>query len=351
MANRSLNAAALLLAALALLEIGLLHLGLGFENRLSDAFVRAQAALLKPDADIVIVDIDEASLARMQEEAGSWPWPRAVHADLLAGLEAQQPAAIVFDLLFAEADRFRPESDQAFVDSLQGVANVYFPMLRLDAADDARGVPLREFAPALGALKRAGARDDARAMLLLPTVLPPALWRTGVVNFLEDDDGVGRRYPLRMNLQGWELPSLPARVARDLGWPLPPGEELRLHWRGRPGASFEHVSYADLHEDFLRRERKRPADEFRGRIVVIGTAASGLRDLRVTPMGSLYPGVEILATALDNLKNQRQMQRVPLAATVVLSWVLIALLWLAFRLRGHARGVGLGLWLVSAGLI
>ena len=48
----------------------------GPENRLMDALVRLQARELQPDPDIVIVDIDEASLARMQEVAGKWPWPR-----------------------------------------------------------------------------------------------------------------------------------------------------------------------------------------------------------------------------------------------------------------------------------
>lgn len=349
----ALTAAALLLALVAALDLGWLQAGLALENRLSDAFVRAQAARLAPDPDIVIVDIDEASLARLQADYGRWPWPRAVYAELLPGLVAQQPAAIVFDLFFSERDTDRPESDQALVDALQGVERVYFPSLRLNPADDPRGVLLAQFGPPMGATPRPGADPQARAMLLPPTVLPPAAWHTGLVNFLEDEvDGVGRRYLLRMHVHGWEFPSLATRVARDLGWTVPAGDSLRLHWRGTAnGESFRHVSFADLHADLLRRQRQRPADEFRNRIVVIGTAAAGLHDLRVTPLGSQYPGVEMLATALDNLKNGRQMQAAPAGAGVILAGLLLGGLWLAFRAHRHPLTIGLGLALLTAALL
>jgi len=350
-ATRSLNAAALLIAALAALELGGLHLARELEHRLSDAFVRAQAARLQPDADIVIVDIDEASLARLQDDYGRWPWPRAVYAELLPGLLAQQPAAVVFDLFFSERDTDRPESDAAFVAALQGQPRVYVPSLRLDPQDDPRGVRLADFGPALGGHALPGASAEARAMLLPPLMLPPALWRTGLINFVADDDGVGRRYPLHLDVQGWRLPALPARVARDLGWSLPAQDSLLLHWRGGAESGYAHVSFADLHADLLRRERQRPTDEFRDRIVIIGTAASGLHDLRVTPLGSRYPGVEILATALDNLKNGRHMQRVADAAALALAWLLIGVLWLALSRRRHAGVIGLALLVISAALL
>jgi adenylate cyclase len=351
MANRSLNAAALLLAALALLELGLLHLGAGLEHRLSDAFVRAQAARLLPDPDIVIVDIDEASLARLQEDYGRWPWPRAIYAEMLPGLLAQQPAAVVFDLSFSERDIDRPDSDQALVDVLRDQPRVYVPSLRLPPDNDARGVLLADFGPPMGARRGATAKDDARAMLLPPLVLPPQAWRTGLMNFEDEADGVGRAYLLRMDVRGWEFPSLPARVAADLGWALPPGEKLLLHWRGGPEQGYRHVSFAELHADLMRRQPQRPADEFRGRIVIIGSAASALHDLRVTPLANRYPGVEILATAFDNLKNGRAMQRPPQWAAPLLALVLIALLWLAFHRRGHALAIGVGFTVASIALL
>ena len=88
------------------------------ENRLLDSLVRAQAAQLSPDPDIVLVNIDEKSLARMEQEAGRWPWSRAVYADVVEGLAAQKARAVVFDIVFTEKDSFRPQDDAAFAESV-----------------------------------------------------------------------------------------------------------------------------------------------------------------------------------------------------------------------------------------
>src|SRR5262249_19863524 len=115
-----LQIAAVVFLAAAIAEVGELHWLAGFENRLSDWFVRVHAAKLAPDPDIVIVDIDERSLAAMQDVAGKFPWPRSVHGELVAGIEAQKPRAIVFDLTFSEKDTLRPDSDRDFHRSLKG---------------------------------------------------------------------------------------------------------------------------------------------------------------------------------------------------------------------------------------
>jgi len=347
---KPLHLGAILLLAAAVAEFSGLHALSGPENRLMDALVRIQARELSPDPDIVIVDIDESSFARMQEVAGKWPWPRAVHAELIAGIEAQQPRAIVFDVLFSEEDRLNPASDRLFDESLAGLKNVYLPMVRLDPRDDVRGVPIAEISKLLRIQPGPGAKPDARIALLPPQAVDPAHWRTGIINFHEDADGVGRRYWLRMPAHGWQVPSLPVRMADDLGITVPAREDILLHWRGPPG-SFRHVSYAALYEDFARRNRTRLQDELRGKIVVIGTAATGLQDLRVTPLSNTTPGVEILATAIDNLKNGRWMERVPGSVPAALACAMLLLLFAAFRARRHPLEVGVALALVTAALL
>jgi len=101
---------ALLLAAVALLlqVAGALD---RIDNRLGDFLVAQHAGSRLPPDDIVLVAIDQKSLEDLQAEAGSWPWPRAIHAELIANLDALQPKAIVFDVLFNEADTFRADSD------------------------------------------------------------------------------------------------------------------------------------------------------------------------------------------------------------------------------------------------
>ena len=117
--KRGLSAVALVVIAVAAFELLGFELLKPLENRLLDRFVKAQAGSVAPDPDIVLVDIDEKSLANMQKDAGRWPWPRVVHADLIEGLAEQKPRAIVFDLMFAEADRFRPHDDAAFAGNVR----------------------------------------------------------------------------------------------------------------------------------------------------------------------------------------------------------------------------------------
>lgn len=320
----------LLFSLFAFAEWGGLHWLTTLDNRLLDVYARQQTVQLKPDTDIVIIDVDEKSLASMGELAGNWPWPRAIHAELLQGLLAQKPAAVVFDILMAEPDVYRPESDQLFNQAVSGQSNVFFPFVRMNASGDASGLPLRVYGNAIGAVAGPHAQPDARVSMLLPLVLQQQNWRGGLINFLEDADGIGRRYWLYMPAYGWGLPSMPVAVAASLGWQVPQQESLVLHWSG-PVKGYRHVSYSDLYLDFGRAQRQRAADEFAGKIIIIGTSASGLHDLRATPVSSLHPGVEILATALDNLKNGRIVRSVPDWVSPVLTVLLLLLVWGVFR--------------------
>ncbi len=348
--RKSLSRIGIAFLLLAALELSWLHALAPLENRLSDLFVRQQAQGLQPDPDIVIVDIDDASLARMQETAGSWPWPRAVHGELVRGIARQQPRAIVFDILFSEVDQYRPESDLEFNRALQGLDNVYFPMVRRDPSLDAQGAPAAQIAPMLGLQRTERVDAAARLAILPPLAVDPAHWRTGTINFLEDSDGVGRCYQLYDDAHGWLIPSLPARVAQDLGYRVPQQPDMILAWRGAPG-SFRHVSYADLYEDFDRRRPQRPADELKDKIVIIGTAATALHDLRATPMSSLHPGMEILATAIDGLKNGRALRRAGDGFALGSALLLLALLSLAFLRGMHALKVGVALLAVTLALL
>jgi len=332
------------------LELGLLHSLQSLDNRLLDTLVRSHAAELPPDPDIVLVNIDENSLVSMEKEAGRWPWPRVVHAELLEGLAAQKPRAVVFDIMFTEPDQFRPQDDAAFAETVAQHGNTYFPLLRLPVERDPKGARIAEVAGALGFSKTASADPEARVAVVPPLILPPEQWRVGLITFTEDPDGVGRRYLLRETVGGWQIPSLPARVASGLGYPVPDADDLVLAWRGRANA-FPRVSYAELYEDFKRSARKRPADEFANKIVIIGTAATGLHDQRVTPIHSRHSGAEILGTAIENLKSGRSMRYASPWLPAAIGAALVLLLYLAFRKAVDARATGAALAVVTVLLL
>lgn len=319
------------------------------DSRLADIFVRQVAMQSAADSDIVIVDIDEASIAAMQDTAGSWPWPRAVHGELLQGIARQQPAAVVFDLLFSEADRYRPESDQMFNEVLQQLHNVYFPMLQL-SGDQTQGVPLATLAKLTDIPQRSDADPQARAILLVPQAISTHSWRIGLINFSADPDGISRRYELRREIGGWILESLPARLMRDLHIPLPEQSQITLNWRGG-NTPYRHISYSQLYADQSRQTPLRDVHELTGKIVIIGSTATGLHDLRATPISSLYNGTEILATAIDNLKNQRHVTALPAAFTAALGILLIVLQLQLFAIRVDAFRVGCLLLVATLALL
>ncbi|WP_027469595.1 CHASE2 domain-containing protein [Deefgea rivuli] len=318
---RKLSYASLLavIAALIGLDFGWLNFGQIIDQRFGDILQRQHAKSRPASKDVVIIDIDQKSLEDMIDEAGSWPWPRSVHGEMIQYIAQQKPQAIVFDVLFNERDTFKPEQDEALREAVSQVNNVYFPYLHLK---DGNATQLKELPKQLGILPQANANNDARSILLLPWVIQQEKWQGGIINFDSDHDGIGRQYIVHSNVDGWQIPSLPARLARDFNWPKPTSDSIRLNWQtGR-----SHISFSDLYFAANSEHSNRPANEFTNKIVLIGTAAPGLQDLRPTSMGQLYPGVEILATAIDNLKHGDWLRESPRAYYVVLALVLCGLL-------------------------
>ncbi|MGH8864969.1 MAG: CHASE2 domain-containing protein, partial [Burkholderiales bacterium] len=312
------------------------------EARFSDLFVAAQARNIRQDPDIVVIAADEDGLARMADYAGRWPWPRSVHGELVQGIAAQKPRAIIFDIMFFEPDIYRLDADELFNKAVSRLKNVYFPTVRQDPAADAHGVAIADIQEVLGAFATKGADRNATLNIGLPKALAPENWRLGTIDFLADADGIGRRYFVYQDGYGWKIPSLPTRVTQDLGLPVPDIESILLSWPGGAKAR-EHVSYADLYVDFNSRKRKRDPREFTDKIVVIGVTASGLHDIRPTPVDIRADGVDILATAIDNLKNANYLREAPAYWPAAAALLLLGLLFAAFTLRVNTIRIGAGL--------
>ena len=110
---------------------------------------------------------------------------------------------------------------------------------------------------------------------------------------------------------------------------------------------WRHISYADLYLDSLRSSRCATGTNSRqdraGR-----HSAPGLMDMRLTPLGSTYPGVEMLATAIDNLDRGDWLREVPRPFALPFALVLIGLIAVAFARGISAARTGYALLAVSA---
>ena len=104
---------ALILASAVLLSHSL-HQDRHMQGHIYDAMTKYRFRTLTPDPDIVILDIDEKSLALMGTEFGRWPWPRDVLGAVLSELERQQAKAVIFDILFSDPDLKNALSEKAF---------------------------------------------------------------------------------------------------------------------------------------------------------------------------------------------------------------------------------------------
>jgi CHASE2 domain-containing sensor protein len=294
---------AALFTVFALLDTAFLHFTSEMRVAAFDVMVRYRLSPPKPDPDIVIVDIDEQSLAEMSKDYGRWPWPRQVMGEFVEKIEKQQPKAVVFDVLFSDADVFNPESDAYFNAAIAKTGNTFFPMLRLDPTSDSLSEIKVAQIPGVTAMPDEEQEPDATIGIVLPhfqSVLDSG--RVGIYNVYPDTDGVARNYPVYLDEYGWRMPSLPMRIAHEFGWEEPSTANILLNWRGKP-FSYKYVSFADVYRDMGSKKKNRPQDEFKGKIVLIGSTAAGLFDLHATPMARIHPGVEILATAIDNHKH------------------------------------------------
>lgn len=362
------TAVTLIPLAFALLHIsGALHLQVleRLENIIYDTRLRATMPRTL-DERIVIVDIDEKSLDRV----GHWPWGRDKLAALTQELfERQQVALVGFDVLFAEADgssglanlerlakgplraqtgfkeqlaRLAPtlDYDALFAHALQGrpaVLGYYFTSDRDGRTkgvlpppalptERLRGLPLR-------ATSWGGYGSNIEK---LANAVPTA----GFFNSVTDDDGVVRSLPLLAEHQGKYYESLALAMFRTLlGLPevhpnyvsaAPQGTHDTLHsivlrqdgrelalpvddrlatlipFRGPgdvSGGSFRYVSASDVLENKL------PANSLQGQLVLVGSTTPGLLDLRVTPVGRTYPGVETHANMLSAFLDGKSIVR------------------------------------------
>jgi CHASE2 domain-containing sensor protein len=302
----------------------------------------------------------------MSGEFGRWPWPRDTLATTLDYLERQHPAAIVWDILFADADRLSPGGDAAFNAAAARSAHSHFPVVRLADASDAGSAISSAVLPGLWVHQTpAVVRPPQTATV---AVIPPALpalaaGRLGYNNGYVDVDGVLRRYRAFETLADASaiqsismsvLSALDPQAYRAAIAQLPSAADKSgelIAWRSA-GGRYPHIPFADV---FAAADGGQAAalPDFVGKIILIGSTAASLHDIHPTPLAAKAPGVDSLATVLDNTVNHRRLAELPrlLQALVAVLLCLGLAFWVQHRkiasLTGFTLALPAGLLLVS----
>jgi adenylate cyclase len=302
-----------------------------------DSLLRAVADD-SPNTDIVIVDVDEASLA----ELGQWPWPRYRIARIIDRLREAGAASIGIDFIFAEPDRLSlSRLQESFQDGLNvtiGLDGVPAEVKDNDAIlaqavappDVVSGVwfafdPPAAAASTAGTLPPVVVRRSADAPESVPVPLAsratmpmPTLSHTqhsiGFLNALPDSDGKIRRSPLLIQFEGNHYPSLALMVVMrarsadqaivsvnaagvesvrfaDTTIPTDRQGGMLLSFGSDPQGRFAYVSAADLLAG------RTPTEALRGKVAFLGSSAAGLKDIHATPIERDLPGVQVHAVA------------------------------------------------------
>jgi adenylate cyclase len=318
--------------AAAIVVVVLVSLGLAEEREYwsLERFFELRGAR-QPTAPIVIIAIDEASFIELDQQ---WPFPRAMHAQLLRTLASAKPLAIGVDLIFDVPSARGPDDDAALGAAVAMAGNVV-----LGAATKTENIGFAE-------------RTDSN--LPLPVIRRGAA-AVGPVNLDQDVvDGHVRRAPLRVQVGQDMEPGFDAqlhRLVRAAGFPTRPLPEhsgnVLINFNGPP-RTFPWVPYYRLFKREGQPEAEAPAELFRGKIVLIGPTTDVLHDVFPTAFArgiDQMPGVEIHANVLETYIRGNRIHEVPRWISTMLA-AAAALVGAALVVRLHAARA-----LVTAALV
>ena len=282
---------------------------------------------------MVFVDIDEASLARF----GQWPWPRQYMAVLLQNIGLQEPAAIGFDVLFSEDDRFNAPAIEALGgledgalsevlpdgDALFGEMLSYTPSIlafSLTTADGANAPYLPASVSVIGESELALLSADN---LLSPVPKLQQAPGSGFVSLSLERDSIVRNVPIIARLTNDNssriVPSISLEMLRiaqgarghilkissDTG---STNNQLRS---GRVIVNLDEFGRLPLHHGYSDRftvvsatdvlEGRDLAERLTGAFVLVGASAAGLKDIHSTNLEAAIPGGLIHLQALHQM--------------------------------------------------
>jgi adenylate cyclase len=280
--------------------------------------------------NIVIFLVDQNSLDVYEQEMGvSWPWPREMYSYIVDYCMEAGARAVFIDFIFSESSPYEPSDDQILAESMSVSNNVFLPISLSKSTkeiDDSSSPMLETFSLKGIPFLSESAVSMNSASLPVPNLLSSA---RGVGNTVlpQDKDSIYRRMPLVFSLDDLLLPSVPLALSlfldeslRLAAIPLDPSGQMIIKYHG-PTGTYASYSVAAIINSFAQLQEgmppQIPPETFQGKIVFIGGSAPGILDLRPTPFSPVCPGVEILATALDNLLH-RDFIRIPPAFVLFL---------------------------------
>ena len=270
------------------------------------------------DPNIIIVEISDSDIAKV----GRWPWKRSWHAAMTKALSDLGAREIYFDIIFAEPSD--EEDDSLFEKAIKDTGKVYLPF--------AFQPPTMDINTAVLPIKRFASHVKG----------------TGAINISPESDGTLRNIPLiflcqdnvylhsalkvAMDYMGYSLAGIKPNMlvlakGKDLiKIPLNNNSQMLINWSGKWEHTFKHYSFLDVLAAYKdMRDNKTPSIDvsvFKDSICLVGMTSIGLYDIKPIPIQPEYPGVGILANAINNILTANFIREVPVWANLIALYLL-----------------------------
>ncbi len=327
---------------------GFTHSGLdafidGIENKTFDLRQSVISKHRTASKDIVIITIDDASYEYALDNIGEWPLPRGLYADLVEFVEKQKPRTLAFDMLFVKSAKNNAAEDKKLANVFKKYDNLYTAMNFDYQAEDLRrpqNLP-QKFEITLNNLSNIDFEENA--FTNYRPIVEDIINNTsniGTVNISRSNDGILRKAPVLVKYRDNFYPQMSFLMANgglrevtlnenntltfaDRVIPLDKDGNAILNWYGASGSYQEIPLYKIVKK--MNGENIELNADFKDKIVFVGMTANSLFDLKTTPTDKLFPGVEVLATYVNNILDNNFVTKAPIACTILLS-VLISLI-------------------------
>ena len=314
---------------------------------------------LTPSKDIVIVAIDDGSYEYILDKYGEWPISRSVYSKIIDVIEACDPKAIIFDLMFIKSFKTDYKSDNLLALTMNKYDNIYTAINFDNQSSDVRTPPELPESMQIE-LKNYSTQTNiednfvfSNCRPIIPQILNSKT-RVGMININRSQDGIIRQVPVLVYYNGKYYPHLTLMAGSEIlndgkriknyvidknsnliignyKLPLTSKGEAVLNWYGPSMRTYKNIPFHKLLKSVENGELIKHSD-FNNKIVYIGTTASSLYDTKSVPIDKIYPGVEIHATYMNNIIDKSFIRKSGGAAsTVVIFFLILMVSFIVFK--------------------
>ena len=327
---------ALILSLFILLSSALDFKFIGSEQGTYDSIIKYRWSSPLPSKEIVILDIDEKSLAQLAPTLGRWPWKREVLGETLSELESSGAKSVIFNILISDPDKGNQQSDAILDMVASGSKITAYPLVRLPAKNDDKS---SFFVSKLPGVTLTG--TDKTIALIMPG-LPGMQKNIGFSNLENDEDGIVRNYSLSHSEEDWSMPTIIGKAISLSGEKSKISSEkpFFINWRNKQG-NYKRISFVDYYNSFNSSDTKFDKNLIRNKFIVLGTSAAGISNLKPTSANPITDDNEILATALDDALHKTNLK--PVSEFILSLSAILFIIFLAFMFSTGAASEQLDL--------